>query len=308
MIQLGQPVVFAALCIAIAVPALAWALLARPEAARQRAVHNLQRDLTPSSRQETGSASSGSPLAVLARRLSPNSWLRGLDRLHARAGRPASWPMERVLVSKMVLLALGVLLAFLQGAASLQPRALVVGIIAVAFCWFLPDLLLLNRGLKRRQEVRLTLPDTMDQLSIAVEAGLGFEGALGHVARKSQGALAEELVRTLQDIRVGVPRRSAYKDLGDRVGVPDLRRFVRAIIQAEQHGISIARVLDTQAAEMRMKRRMRAEETAMKIPVKVIFPLFFCILPALIIVVMGPAVLNIVNAFAGGMFSVPSGP
>lgn len=127
---------------------------------------------------------------------------------------------------------------------------------------------------------------------------MGFEGALNHVARNTSGPLAEEIIRTLQDMRVGVPRREAYLDLGHRTDVPDLRRFVRAIIQAEQRGVSVARVLNVQASEMRLKRSQRAEETAMKIPVKVIFPLMFCILPALLVVIAGPAVLSIMDAFS----------
>jgi tight adherence protein C len=209
--------------------------------------------------------------------------------------------MDRVLVAKLVLLAFGLVVAFLQWVNAPEPRSVLIGLIAVAFFWFVPDLLLLNRGMKRKQEITLKLPDTLDQLTIAVEAGLGFESALNHVARNSEGPLAEELVRTLQDMQVGVPRRVAYNDLGDRNDVPDLRRFTRAIVQAEQYGISVARVLETQAAEMRMKRKSRAEETAMKIPVKVIFPLLLCIMPALLVVVLGPAVINIISAFSGGL-------
>ena len=109
--------------------------------------------------------------------------------------------------------------------------------------------------------------------------------------------LAEELVRTLQDIQVGQSRRQAYEALALRTGVADLRKFVRAIIQADVYGIPIADVLRTQAAEMRMKRRQRAEEKAMQIPVKVIFPLMLCILPVLFIVLLGPAAMDIVAAF-----------
>ena len=112
------------------------------------------------------------------------------------------------------------------------------------------------------------------------------------------GPLAEELVRTLQDIAVGHPRREAYLSLADRAGVQDLRRFIRAVVQADQYGVSIADVLRrTQAREMRLKRRQRAEEKAMQIPVKVIFPLILCILPTLFIVLLGPAVMDMIAAF-----------
>ncbi|MDP9429224.1 MAG: type II secretion system F family protein, partial [Actinomycetota bacterium] len=133
---------------------------------------------------------------------------------------------------------------------------------------------------------------------IAVEAGLGFESAMARAGKNGKGPLAEELVRTLQDIGVGQPRREAYLALAERTGVPDLRRFVNAVIQADQYGVSIADVLRTQASEMRLKRRQRAEEKAMQIPVKVIFPLILFILPTLFIVVMGPAVMDIIAAFS----------
>jgi tight adherence protein C len=135
-------------------------------------------------------------------------------------------------------------------------------------------------------------------MTIAVEAGLGFESAMSRAAKNGKGALAEELTRTLQDIAVGQPRREAYLALADRTGVPDLRRFVRAVVQADAYGISIADVLRTQAGEMRLKRRQRAEQKAMQIPVKVIFPLILCILPTLFIVLLAPAVMRIVEAFS----------
>ena len=141
------------------------------------------------------------------------------------------------------------------------------------------------------------MPDTLDQMTIAVEAGLGFDSAMARAGKNGKGPLAEELVRTMQDIQVGQSRRQAYESLASRTGVPDLRKFVRAIIQADLYGISVADVLRTQAAEMRMKRRQRAEEKAMQIPVKVIFPLMLCILPVLFIVLLGPAAMDIVAAF-----------
>ncbi|MFC5041222.1 type II secretion system F family protein [Ornithinimicrobium kibberense] len=147
----------------------------------------------------------------------------------------------------------------------------------------------------------------LDQLSIAVEAGLGFEGALAHVARNTTGPLSDEVVRTLQDIQVGVPRKVAYQLLGERIELPELRRFLRAIIQAEEHGISVARVLSIQASEMRVTRRLRAEEKAMRIPVLVALPLFLCIFPALLVVVLGPAVINIIEAFTGGLIVPTAG-
>lgn len=182
-------------------------------------------------------------------------------------------------------------------------RNLVLAPTLLAFGWFLPDILLYNTATKRRKSVRLTLPDVLDQMTIAVEAGLGFEAAMAHVGRNTEGPLGEELIRTLQDIQVGSPRRGAYRALADRVGLDDLTRFVRAIIQAEQYGVSVASVLGAQAREMRIKRRQRAEEAAMKIPVKVVFPLILFIMPTLFIIVLGPAVINLLSAFQGGLIS-----
>ena len=174
-----------------------------------------------------------------------------------------------------------------------------MAVVATGVAYVVPELLLYSRGQERQQAISLELADTLDQMTIAVEAGLGFEAAMSRAGRNGRGPLAEELVRTLQDIAVGQPRREAYLALAERTAVPDLRRFIRAVVQADAYGVSIADVLRTQAAEMRLKRRQRAEEKAMQIPVKVIFPLILCILPTLFIVLLGPAALDIAAAFGG---------
>ena len=164
--------------------------------------------------------------------------------------------------------------------------------------YFLPDILLKNTAEKRRTAMSLALPNLLDQMLISVEAGVGFESAMAKAAENSTGPLAEEFIRTLQDIRVGRSRREAYLDLGERAGFPELRSFIRSIVQADQYGIAIANVLRTQAKEMRVKRRQKAEEHAMKIPVKMLFPLIITILPALFIVILGPTVLKIIHMFS----------
>lgn len=290
--------VAAALSVAVAASLLVWAL-APSDSTRAQALSLVNRGFTDEADVADRERRSRGPLARFARRLTPAGLFTMLDRWHSRAGRPARWPLDRVLATKVVLLAVGLTLsALIVSAGALGPRSVIAMLLTPPFLWFVPDLLLLNAGSKRRQQITDALPDTLDQLSIAVEAGLGFEGALSHVARNTSGPLSEEIIRTLQDMRVGVPRREAYQDLGRRTDVQDLRRFVRALIQAEQQGVSIARVLNVQASEMRLKRSQRAEETAMKIPVKVIFPLMFCILPALFVVILGPAVINIMAAFS----------
>ncbi len=224
--------------------------------------------------------------------------VRRLDRLAARAGRPAAWPLPRLVAAKIVLALGAAVLGLLYTVSTGGSGAGILAAVVTVIAFFVPELLLHSRGQKRSETIALELPDTLDQMTIAVEAGLGFESAMTQAGRNGKGPLAEELVRTLQDIEMGRSRRQAYEAWASRTDVDDLRRFIRAVIQADAYGISIADVLRTQAAEMRLKRRQRAEEKAMQIPVKVIFPLMLCILPVLFIVLLGPAAMDIVEAFS----------
>ncbi|MBB1484589.1 type II secretion system F family protein [Tessaracoccus sp. MC1865] len=221
-----------------------------------------------------------------------------LDKLLMKAGRPAAWPLERVISVKMISTLITVALAFLVVRSNPSLVTVALGLFVVVFVFFLPELLLWNTGIKRREAVQLELPDVLDQMSIAVEAGLGFDAALVRVARNGRGVLAPELIRTLQDIQLGQQRRLAYLALADRLAVPELRRFIRSIIQAEEHGIALSEVLHSQAKEQRIARRQRAEHKAMEIPVKVVFPLILFLMPALMIVIMTPAALSIIEAFS----------
>jgi len=294
-------VLIAIAMISISLPMLAWSLLARPSRLQRRSVANLQRGLKPSAAGDVAAPQADTPhrggMAALARRLTPGSSVRRLDRMLSRAGRPPAWPLERVLVTKLVLppLVAALSLYYIDRAPGSLP--VLIGIVATIVSYFLPDLLLHSRGQERSNKIALELPDTLDQMTIAVEAGLGFDSAMARAGKNGKGPLAEEMVRTLQDIQVGQSRRQAYESLGTRTDVPDLRKFVRAIASADKYGVAVADVLRTQAAEMRMKRRQRAEEKAMQIPVKVIFPLLLCILPVLFIVLLGPAVLDIMRVF-----------
>lgn len=222
-----------------------------------------------------------------------------IDRLLGGAGRPASWPLDRVLDAKLLGLLVGIALGALIAVRSPAPLTLLLAIVLAAAGFFLPDTLLYNAALKRREAIALELPDTLDQMSIAVDAGLGFDSAMLRVARAGKGVLAQELIRTLQDIQVGQSRREAYESLAERCGVPTLSRFIRSVIQAEEYGIALADVLRTQADEMRVERRQRAEHKAMQLPVKVVFPLILFLLPALMIVIMGPAALRIMEVMNG---------
>ncbi|MFD1719936.1 type II secretion system F family protein [Amnibacterium endophyticum] len=219
-------------------------------------------------------------------------YLGWLARRHVLAGRPALWTPRNVLVGKPLLTAAFGLPALLWLAADPVPLRIAVALFAVTLAFWTPDLLLHSRGVERQQRVGAELPDTLDQMTIAVEAGLGFEAAMAKAAANGSGPLAAELTRTLQDLSIGRSRQDAYGALAERAPSPDLRRFVRAVIQADVYGIAIGDVLRVQASEMRLKRRQRAEEQAMKVPVKVLFPLMFCILPVLFIIILAPGLIT----------------
>lgn len=293
------PVLAAVAAVSVALPLLGWAVLARPDRVQQQVRANLTRRLQPAEAEATGAGGGSRPsvLHSLVRRLTPSSTERRLERLLSRAGRPAAWPMERLLAAKVLLPLVVAVLGALYLHSTPRPLMVLVVLVALVVTHLLPELLLHSRGLERGAAITLALADTLDQMTIAVEAGLGFDSAMARAGRNGKGPLADELVRTLQDIQMGHSRRLAYEGLAERSNVPDLRHFVRAVLQADAYGIAVADVLRTQAAEMRMKRRQRAEEKAMQIPVKVIFPLMLCILPCLFIVLLGPAVLDIVATF-----------
>jgi tight adherence protein C len=264
----------------------------------RKAAIAVQTNLTQGFTQEGGLAIQRPPaLLDLSRRLTPTGYEAKLDRWLSLAGRPASLPLDRLIIGKPLLALAGAVLGLLMFANSPSAQVIALGLFLTVLLYFVPDLLVYNKGIKRQQEIELELPNTLDQLLISVEAGLGFEAAMARAGGYGGGALAQELMRTLQDIQVGRPRQEAYQALADRSSVQDLRSFVRAVVQADKYGIGIAKVLRTQAKQARVKRRQRAEEKAMKLPVKVLFPLLLCIFPVLFIVLLGPAAIKIVEAF-----------
>lgn len=240
-------------------------------------------------------------LARRARRLTPADWVAALERQVRLAGSPAAWPVERVLAVKLLLgiatLVVGLIwvtrVSVTSGNVTLTLARLVLVPLLALVVYMLPDLVLRLRGRDRQQQIQITLPDALDQMSISVEAGLGFDAALQRVAESGEGPLVEEFNRALREISFGVPRRQALRNLVDRTDVPELRHFVVAVTQAEEYGLPIANVLRVQAKELRVIRRQRAEERAMKIPVKIVVPLVFCIFPALFVVILVPAVIRI---------------
>lgn len=234
----------------------------------------------------------------LSKRITPKSYEAWLDKQLAGAGRPKQWPLARILMVKPLLAFGGAILGLLVFMGAPSAGRFAIAVVIVALAYFIPDLLIRNRAQKRREEIRLELPNALDQMLISVQAGLGFESAMGRAGENGRGPLADELIRTLQDIQVGRSRKEAYLALSERVDVPSVRTFVRAVVQADTYGIAIAGVLKTQAKDMRIKRRQLAEEHAMKMPVKMLFPLIFFILPTLFIVLLGPAVLQIMSVFS----------
>lgn len=229
------------------------------------------------------------------RRFTPVSVIQRLDDELVYAGSPAGWDGERMLATKVAVSALlflgGLALPGLTGSGAL--RGLILGPLLAVVGYYLPEWILRSRSSARQYRIQRALPDALDLLSITVAAGLAFDAALERVAREMGGPLGDELVRVVQEMRLGKGRSDALRDLADRSTVDELKSFVLAMVQADIFGISVARVLSVQAQELRTKRRQRAEEQAQKLPVKIIFPLLFCIFPALFVVILGPAAIRI---------------
>jgi tight adherence protein C len=168
-------------------------------------------------------------------------------------------------------------------------------LIALAAGFFVPDYWLITRIRARQKAILLAIPDVLDLLTISVKAGLGFDAALGKVIEKTEGPLTDEFRRALAEVRIGKPRRDALKEMVGRTNVPALTNFIGAIVQAEQLGVAIANVLEVQSEQLRIERRQRAEEMAAKAPIKMLFPLVGCIFPSMFIVILGPALILILN-------------
>jgi len=236
-----------------------------------------------------------------ARRLTPAGWVRALESRLRLAGSPAAWTIERILALKLFLgivsLIVSVLwitrLSITTGGVSVTLGGVTLALVVSLGLYFTPDLILYARGRERQQIIQTTLPDLLDQMTISVEAGLGFDAALQRTSEAGSGPLVEELRRTLNEIAIGVARKQAFQHLLERTDVPELRHFVIAIIQAEEYGLAIAQVLRVQSRELRVLRRQRAEERAMKIPVKIVLPLVLCIFPSLFVVILVPAMIGI---------------
>jgi tight adherence protein C len=237
----------------------------------------------------------------IGKRISPSGHADSIRKKLDVAGNPAGWSVERVEALKFVgvlggsAVALGFVL--LIGMAFVTAAAVVAG--GAVAGYFGPNMYLYQKGYDRTAKLQKELPDALDLLTISVEAGLGFDSALAQVARNTEGPLADEFGRVLQEMQIGLGRAAALRALGERSTLPDLRNFASAMVQADSFGIPVGQVLRVQSEEMRLKRRQRAEEQAQKVPVKILIPLMSCILPVLFIVVIGPAVITLMGVFGG---------
>jgi tight adherence protein C len=239
-------------------------------------------------------------LTNLGRRFTPVGYVDNVRHKFVLSGRPSADTIDRFLAIRVVTVCL-VPVSFwlfyiwnplgLQGITQMGVTLLAALVLVVG-----PDAQL-NRAVEARQkEILKGLPDIIDLLVISVEAGLGFEAAMGRVVQNVPGELAREFSRTLQETRVGVSRNIALRNLAGRTDVDDLNTFILSLIQADQFGVSIARMLRVQADEMRVRRRQRAQERAFAAPVKLVFPLVLCIFPSIFVVILGPAVINIMSS------------
>jgi tight adherence protein C len=267
-----------------AVALLAWSLRARPSAAKVNLFAGLA-VAQPASRTPSGSRVL-LRAGALARRIAPTSLIASLETKLAQAGHPGGLDLGKLLGIKLLVGVGTLLLGLLAG----NPLIAVAG---GALGFFMPDVWLGVQRDKRKEAMRMAAADMIDQLTICVEAGLGFDAALARVAAANEGPLAVELSHTIRDMRAGVPRPQALHGLADRSDVPEIRQLVLALLQAQKHGIPIADALRVQASEMRTKRRQLTEEKAAKMPVKIIFPTLLCMMPAMFIVILGPAAMRI---------------
>ncbi|MGI9607844.1 MAG: type II secretion system F family protein [Acidimicrobiales bacterium] len=304
MFDLPMHVYLGALSAAMALPVLWWAMATadnKPEVRKRLSVydpHDLRDIVLARAASERVVQPGFSRLADWARAITPPGFVDRLERKILLAAIGRDWPLQRVLSTKVLLgVGLGVIFALRWVGNPTDVRGALFGGFMTVFGFILPDLIIGIKGDKRQEEISRSLPDILDQITISVEAGLGFDAALGHVAESVDTPLGEELHHLLQDIKVGMSRNQAFDNLLHRTDSEELRQFVLAFQQAERLGVPVAQILRIQAGELRTIRRQKAEENAAKLPVKMILPLVLFILPALVIVVLAPAVFQLMDVF-----------
>jgi tight adherence protein C len=242
-------------------------------------------------------------LAARLSRLTSQSFAQQTEKRLALAGNPGDLRVADWLAIKAIAAVAGAIVFFLLFTFVIAvgvPLNLALAGAGVLFGWTVPEFWLGSRIRRRQHLILLQIPDALDLLTISVRAGLGFDAALAKVVEKMRGPLIDEFRRALAEIRVGKARRDALRDVIPRTEVPALSNFIGAIIQAEQLGVSISKVLQVQSEQLRIERRQRAEELAAQAPIKMLFPLVGCIFPSLFIVILGPALILIIKNLAGG--------
>ena len=278
-------VILGAVALVGAIGMLWWGLAARPSAARANLFAGLPQPEAPTS----GWAPILSGLGQTTRRILPKPLVDGLEVNLVQAGHPYGLDLARIIGIKVTLAGLAAFMLLLGG----KP---VFALVAAGLLFFLPDYWVLTERDKRQAAMQAAAADTIDQLTICVEAGLGFDAALARVATTTEGPLTDELRHTISDIQAGVPRAQALRTLADRAQIVEIRQLVTALLQAQKHGVPMAQTLRTQSAEMRVKRKQRLEEKAAKLTVKMLFPIIVCFVPVFMIVTAGPAFLSLGNS------------
>ena len=242
-------------------------------------------------------------LASVARRFTPQEQLEGIQHRLELAGSPYGWSVMQFLgirlLSTLVLGGMGVAVFVAARQWGITRRVLIMGLLGGAG-YYLPAVWLQSRKSRRQREITRSMPDALDLLTICVEAGLGFDSAMARVADKWVDELSKEFTRVLQEVRLGKLRRDALRAMASRIEVTEVSTFVAAIVQAEELGVSIAKVLRIQSEEMRRRRRQRAEELARQAPIKMLPAIAFLIFPAIFVVLLGPAVIRFMTLDVGG--------
>ena len=283
---MNPTVVLGALAIVTAAGLLWWSLTARPSQARA----NLFAGMPQPDAESDTAPSVLSRLGRGVRRVLPRPLVDGLEVNLVQAGHPHGLDLARIIGIKVVLAALTAVFLLFMGPP-------VFAVIGAAAMFFLPDYWVLSTRDTRQAAMQAAAADTIDQLTICVEAGLGFDAALARVATTGDGVLSDELRRTIGDIQAGMSRPQALRLLADRAQIVEIRQLVTALVQAQKHGMPLADTLRHQSSEMRLKRQQRTEEKAAKLTVKMLFPIVFCFVPVFMIVTAGPAFLSLGDVF-----------
>jgi tight adherence protein C len=240
----------------------------------------------------------GDRLAGWTLKLHPKTTVEGVSTRLLAAGLGRKISPTTFLAFKSALALGGLAVGALFGGAAAGPGGVLFAAIALAGIGFIaPDFVVSGKARSRKDRIRAELPDALDLMAVSVEAGMGFDGAISKLTEHMHGPLADEFALTLGEIRIGESRQDALKKMSDRTRTPELASFVRSIIQADQLGISLGRILRVQATDSRLKRQAAAEEKAMKAPIKMLFPTVLFIFPAMFLVILGPAFLNLSKIF-----------